>query len=426
MNKTFQIVLLIVFGLFVIIAVIVFALGSSSGTDVAQIGGVVNVWGPFPQRPMELLFGEMRDQYEQFEVNYTEHDPRTLKGDLVEALASGRGPDLVILPHTELAGQIDRLIPVSYEFIGERVYDDTFADAASIYKTSAGIYAFPFAADPLVMFWNKTIFANSGVAIPPKHWNEFLTLAPTITKKSGNNFSQSLVALGDGGNVLYTKEILSALTMQTGNPIVRYNDGMAEVVLDEGDGASSALQFFIEFANPNKTAYSWNSAQPPSREAFAGGNVAIYFGRASYIGLIRELNPHLDFDITILPQIKDSQLRVTYTDVYGVSITRGAPNPEGAYAVASLLTFGPFANRLPELLSLPPLRRDVLSLKPTDTIMPVLFESTIIARIWPDPNPEATNEIFKNMVSQVTVGRLTAEDAISRAQSLLANLIKPI
>ena len=409
-----------------VIAVIVFAVGSGGDSNIDQVGGPVSVWGTFPQRQMELLFSELRDQYEQFEVTYSEHRIDNIERDFVEALASGRGPDIVILPHTLLASQIDRLIPVSYEFIGERVFDDTFADAASVYKTSSGIYGFPFVADPLVMFWNKTLFSNAGISLPPKHWNELLTLASQLSKKSGNTFSQNMVAMGDGNNVLYTKEILSALTMQTGNKIVANVDGGQEVVLDVGDGASSALRFFVEFANPNKTAYSWNSAEPPSRDAFAGGSLAIYFGKASDIALIKELNPHLDFDIAILPQIKDSNFRITHADIYGMSITRGSPNPEGAYAVAQILAFGPFAERFPALIGLPPPRRDILATRPTDRITPILFESTVMARVWPDPNPGITDEIFKNMVSQVTVGRLTAEDAVSRAQSLLTNLIRPI
>src|SRR3989344_4219405 len=128
MNKTFQIVLLLVFGVFVIIAVIVFAVGRT-GSEGDTIGGEVTVWGTFPEQTMNTLFGDIALEHNNFQISYVEKGTATFEDELVQALASGRGPDLAIIPHTMILAQKERLKPIPFTVLDERTFSDTFIDA---------------------------------------------------------------------------------------------------------------------------------------------------------------------------------------------------------------------------------------------------------------------------------------------------------
>ena len=107
-------------------------------------------------------------------ILYTQHSLDTLDIDLANAIAQGSGPDLVILPESHILKNSKLFASIPYSLISERTFDDTFTQAGDIFLTDNGIAALPFLVDPLVMYWNKDIFATAGVPTPPTTWNDLL------------------------------------------------------------------------------------------------------------------------------------------------------------------------------------------------------------------------------------------------------------
>ena len=183
------------------------------------------------------------------------------------------------------------------------------------------------------------------------------------------------------------------LFLQVGNPIVKIDGGRPISAISKfSDNGSyvpeqniiSALRYFMDFSNPLKTIYTWNRARQMSREEFITGNLAVYFDYASSYDLIKAQNPHLNFGVARVPQPRD-----TSADAF----------------------------------NLPPVRRDLLKVTPTDAAMTVFYDGAIRARTWLDPKPEESDKSFRVMVESISSGLSDPTKAVSRLSTDISELL---
>ncbi|MBI5400918.1 MAG: carbohydrate ABC transporter substrate-binding protein [Candidatus Yonathbacteria bacterium] len=429
--KTFQ---MVVIGVFVVLLILGF-LGFSgklplpgSKTDINY--GTVTLWGTLPSKTMQTLISAKLAGNKSIVINYVEKSMATFNRDLIEALASGQGPDFVLLPQDEMIKNLNKLNPISYQTMPERDFRDTFLPEGEMFLRPDGIVALPFTLDPIVMYWNRDIFANAGVVIPPTLWKQFYDLAPKITARDSNGkISRSFVSFGGYRNVSNAKEILSIFIMQAGSPVVVRKDGVLSAALViQGDGSGenpvvSAVRFFTEFSKPDKDSYSWNSSLPDSRTMFESGDLATYFGYVSEYQLIQQKNPHLNFDVVRVPQAENTLAKITFGRMHGLAITLASKNPQGALYGELLLTSKDIIEGISGLTALPPVRRDSISLRPADPTLSVFYDSAIIARAWYDPSPSETDALFRNMIEDVVSGKLNMAQALSVVQESMTRLL---
>ena len=429
----FQSVVLVIFGFFAIAAVIIFSMTSSSGGEIG-FAGTFKLWGIIPadkiKEPLVTL-NSANSKY--FKVEYTEKRAETFENDLISALAAGNGPDLVFLPNDLIVQNSDKILPISNDLYPVRNFSDDFADGASLFQSSRGILGMPLYVDPLVMYWNRDIFSTGGIASYPTKWTEFENLARRLTiSDRGGNITQATVAMGSFGNIEHVKDILVALFMQTGKDLVRFSqpDERNSVYIvdfghrDDIGGPASALRFFLDFSDPNKKTYSWNVAMPNSLQNFSGGTLAVYFGLASDYAIIHKGNPHLDFDVAILPQLSTLKNKTTFGNFYGVAVTKGAKNPGVAEQIAIAMSGQDFVKSLSDKISLPPLRRDLLAIGSKDSAQSIFYSSAIMSKSWLDPLPLETDKIFQEMTESVLSGVLNERGSIDSVINKLNNLIK--
>lgn len=425
MNK-FQLGLLIVFGLFIIFGVGIFAVGglSSNKSPTAK----PTIWGTIDKKVFEkAIVDSGLSQDKSVVITYVQKDPSTFDQDFVEALASGVGPDLVFVTNQTLARNESKIYPIPYANYSARDFSTNFAEVAEVFFAPNGILALPISVDPLVMYWNRDIFTNAGIATPPKLWSEFYDLAVQLTKKDSNlNVTQSVAPLGEYSNVSHAPELMSLLLMQAGTSIIQRNpdNTLKNVLTTPPLAADRALTFYTEFSNPLRTYYSWNRSLPASKNFFLSGNLALYFGLASESSELRLKNPNLDFDVAAMPQSKDAPRVMTFGNVTGVSIVRNSKDIAGAYRVAVLLSSAPFTQALALGTSLPPPRRDLLAVKPSQPFLAVFYTGALQAKTWIWPDTLKTPLTFKEMIESVTGGRNSVSEAVSQAATSLQNQIQ--
>ena len=425
--KPFQAVLLVIFAVLAMFAVFLFATFSGGGNK--SVGHVV-IWGSLPQTLIDGVINTTRVSANELkDVDYVYVPEDQLVGNLVEAIAGGKAPDLVLFPASSLAAEKDKLQPISYRSLSRRSFQDTFVQAGETFLASDGIYGLPFYIDPYVTYWNRSIFSAGGAARAPKYWDEFTDIAPRLTKKTdAGTLTQSAVALGEWDNIVGAKDILVSLITALGNPIIKYDaSGAPYIALAEraDDGttpAESALLFYTAFADPTGTAYAWNRSQPNSRDAFVGGLLGVYLAPASELTSIRAANPNLNFDVAAYPQSRDGEPAVPAT-LYALAIPRGAANPTGALSVAGVLSGSDAQKALAEATGLPSVRRDMLTVSPDNPYESIFRDAALNAFIFPDPDPAATDAIFKRMVENVSSGKLRISEAVRSAQGELETLI---
>lgn len=430
-DKTFQLVVLAVFGILAIVGVLFLALAKVGG-NADGIGQVV-IWGTVDRVIMQKQLSLLRDIDERVTagVSYVEKDSRTFTKELVEALAAGEGPDIFLLRQDEIVQQRNKLFITSYDSFSLRRFKDTYIEEAELFLEPDGIIAFPYIIDPMILYWNRDILSREGIAVPPEFWDEFFTLSPQITKRDQlSNILQATVALGEYRNINHAKDILSILMIQAGNPIVkRDNQNILQSRLTDQLGftvrpAESALRFYTEFSNPVKSVYSWNRALPDARTTFLTGDLTFYFGFASELPELRRANPNLNFDIALLPQAREDGVKATFGKMYGFAITQASPNKQGSLQVAALLTSDVLLSDLTKATGLPPVSRRLLSIKPSDAIGPILYDSALISRAWLDPNNNQTDELYKEMIESITSGRLRVSEALGDANLELRRLLE--
>ncbi len=426
--KSFQVVLLLVFGALALSAVFMFA--TFSGNRGAQVGTVA-IWGSLPEEIVDEMLRDVARSSDGFNgVSYREVPEQVFPRTLVESIATGSGPDLILLPSDLVVSHGDKVQLISFRSVSRRDFQDSFIEAGEVYLTSSGILGLPFYIDPFVLYWNRTLFSEAGVARPPRFWDEFSEI-PTRLSKSRENGTliQSAVALGQWGNIAHAKDIFISLVYGLGNDIVAPDESgiLQSVFSGRSDTtespAESALRFYVDFSDPVKSTYSWNRSQPNARDAFLAGTLAVYLGKASEVFSLRDGNPNLNFDVSSYPRVREGRVAVP-AELFALSLPRGARNPQGALQVAATLSGAQSQRTLNTLTNLPSVRRDVSFASPDSPYEAVFQESALNAFSFYDPNPEESDKVFERMIEDVSSGRLRIAEAVRSGQQALQALLR--
>ena len=286
MKGTFQIVIIVIFMAAAIFGILVFSgaipIGDDGGTG--GVGSVV-LWGTIKSQTMASLLEDFNNANQTFTVRYEQKSADTFDQDLLEALAEGSGPDMFFLPDNLAFHYANKIFTIPYQSLPLASFKNIFAGAGEVFLTSGGMLALPISIDPLVMYYNRSILDANGIVSPPVFWDKFTKLVPFLTKKDDSNkIIKSATALGQYSNVTHAKDIISALFMQTGNPILTEENGILASSLDTPNSKyslASILKFYTDFADPSQAVYSWNKSFPNSSDAFSREDLAFYFGFSS-------------------------------------------------------------------------------------------------------------------------------------------------
>ncbi len=423
--KPFQIVILAIFVVGAILGVIAFA--TTSGFSGGPKVGTVVIWGTLPQQKMDDEISRLIQSQKQFaDLSYRELPEASFDTKVADALASGTGPDLLLITQEQFLGEKSKLTPIPLANISKRTFVDTYPSIAQLFFTDQGAYALPLVVDPLMMYFNRTQLAAAGSASAPSTWEAVAALAPRLTHlDASQNVVKSAIAFGLYENIENARAVISLLFLQSGSPITTNASGTLRSALfsDQGSPLEAALNYYTQFANPAKTIYSWNRSLPIDRTAFTGGNLSLYFGYASERPFLEEANPNLDFDMAKVPQASSGGVRATYARVYGLAMTKATGNPSGALAVAKALAEPVEQAALAESLSMAPASNSLLEAGSTDLYGALYYPEALVASGWVSPATSQTDMVFSVMIQNVLTGRLGVAEALNAAHQSLNTLL---
>ncbi len=411
-SSTFQIIIIVVFSLFVALGMIVLYWTNKGGSGEKIT--TVYLWGPVSSVTMNGFLESLQLDKQGLNVVYEEKPADSFDEKFVEALASGIGPDAIVLPEESIYRHFDKITPIPYQTFTERNFKDSYLTGAEVYLNPKGVIGIPFSIDPLIMYWNRDMFASKGIANSPKYWDEFLALSSKLTEKKGaSGLTKSAVALGEFSNISNAKEIISAMSMQAGNYFTGINsEGDLTLNLDK-EKFLDVLDFYSQFANPLKKVFSWSRSLPNSRTVFSRGDLGVYFGFFSEKNDIFGSNSNFDFDYGYLPQVRNGDNRVTYSNMLAISVLKQSRNPSATMKLAFLVGSKEAVKIWGDLTGLPPIRRDLYSEKPTDSFGIIGYDSALIGRGWLDPNGKKTREVFRDTVESISSGWQTSTEAVA-------------
>ena len=414
-QKIFQIVLMSVFGLGVIIALGIFALnkGTTTSNDPTVLAGNLTVWGTLPYRDIKGLLDGLSTTHKDLRVTYTEKKTKTYDTELVNAFASGIGPDIFMITPETIMKQRSRLLTIPYTSFPQKTFKETFADQVRLFMLSDGIVGFPMLIDPLVMYVNRDILSDNFIVSPPKTWESLIEMNSALTKKTPTGALQSsMIALGTADNITHISEIITTLILQTGDPITVIVPQTGEIQLthksaEYGNLANSVFDFYTSFSDSTTNQYSWNSGQENDLKLFTAGKLAFYIGLASELPDIAEKNPNLNMDVTYVPILGAGGKKMVYGDMYGWGINKFSKNTNLAVRVLPEMTSNEFINAYTSTHYIAPARRDLLATPPKDdAIKGLIYNSAIISGNFWNPDKSAVTNVLRDTMRSITTGSI--------------------
>lgn len=428
-GKMFQTILLGICMAAALLSVLVFSgkipLGEKKDNTIT---GNLVLWGTYPSSAIKGITDTITKTYKKIKVVYVQKDARTYHDDIIEALASGTGPDIFFYNADESFDHEPRLFMVPFTNYPDAVYRQTFIDQASRNITTKGILGFPVSVDPLVLYYNRDILSSSFISEPPATWDALIAMVPALTKKTeSGSLIQSAIDMGGYANITHAKDILSLLMLQAGSSITgRGADGSIASMLmyaqpGQQPAAPLALDFYTKFAIPSQSVYTWNPSLPESRQQFLAGKLAFYIGYASELSDLQKRNPNLPIAVSLIPQRASTTTKMTYGTFTSLGISKVSKQQPAAVAFTLWFIQPDILKYFSDAVNEIPVRKDMLSEKPKDDAVKTLFyNSALISRGWTDPDAKKTDALFNKAVTGIISGAIP--DVFQAMQSLDASL----
>jgi len=422
--RPFELALAVIFGVLIFIALFVLQgyqpKQSETDKELSAIGQV-SIWGTLPADGINVILAQLRESSDAYRsVTYRYLSPETFDDALLRALADREGPDIILVSHEKLVTMRPRIQPFSYNSFPIRDFRNLYIDGAQIFLLNEGVYGYPIAVDPLMMYWNRDILATEGYLQPPATWEVMVnTMFPTLIKRNfDRSIERSVVAMGEYHNVRNSFAILSALFIQGGSERIVENDrGQYVIRLQNSPSGQnplrSAADFYTRFSRPSNTLYSWNRAFSEDRQQFISGDLVFYFGYGSEASQLQRLNPNLNFDIAEIPQGETATTRRTYGKFYGLSLMKASNNQNGAAILMQNLARADIAERIALANNLVPVQRHLVTAGSNDTFGRVTYYSAGVALGWLNPELSKTNQLFQTMTNDINENRRDLSSAVT-------------
>jgi len=407
--------------------------GKVSGLKVWIVGDDNSVFGPISEK-----FG--------LPVEYVKKDFKTYERELVDALASGEGPDVFMIHNSWLPKHQSKLAFAPAELLTPLVVQKNFPDVVTTdFVRDGKIYALPLSIDTLALFYDKDVFNGSFISAPPQTWSKLQEVATRLTKRDElGNIIQSGVALGGSDrSVDKASHILALLMMQKGATMVRQSGKNYEPVLSSNtsseNSAVDALKFYLQFSDPQSPFYTWDTGQHYSIDAFSynpsvKNKVAMILSYWYQIAVMKGdeakkgKNPNLNFGVSQMPQqddVNESQY-ATYADYWGYAVAKSSKDPQSAWRFVQFLTSKASAQQYLTATKRPPALRSLIASYQDDPILSVFANQILIAKSWIQPGASDVNPLFSQAIEQVYRGQLSPEEAISALREQMRELFSRI
>jgi ABC-type glycerol-3-phosphate transport system substrate-binding protein len=402
-----------------IFAMLIFSGRIPIGNQAKTPQGEVVIWGTLPDDKMATITQAFNPEAKTYRVTYKQIQEDVFTQTLVEALANGVGPDLILAPYQIILSQATRIYPFPVSSMGEKKFKDTFVDGAAVLYGSNGALALPVSVEPMVLFYNRTLFSKHGVVNPPTYWDEVATITPNLTLAKNGVFAESGIALG-AENTPNAKDIIMTMVAQLGQtPVTTQYDQLGQPffnvtvntpVIEGGDvlPLTSVVRFFTQFADPAQKTYSWNRYAGNPDDMFVAEKLAMYIGYSGELGALRARNPRGEFEMSYLPQVRGYNNFTTGMRLYGLATLKKTRNPTTSFTVQAQFAGGDISQKIAAITGGVPALRTYSG---TQGLHEVLARSMLVARGWNDIYFTQSTTYVASMLSDVLNYRYGVADA---------------
>ncbi|HAV11627.1 MAG TPA: hypothetical protein DCX32_03745 [Candidatus Moranbacteria bacterium] len=445
-----------------------------SGCTSKNTGYLVNleIWGLFDD---SKAYEEIITEYKKInpyvgEIKYRKFTPETYKRDLIDAMASGQGPDIFLIQNTWTPSFGTKIEPAPENILRDSDIRSGFVDVVfNDFVNQEKVYGVPLSVDSLALYYNRDMFNAAGITSPPKTWEEFNEAVRKLTKlDSQGEIVQAGAALGTALNINRSTDILNLLMLQNGVQMTNSQNTKATinvgVVGSDGNVVKSgenSLGYYAQFANVRSPFYTWNNKQHNSIDAFSEGGVAMMLNYSWQREAIMNKNGKLNFGIAPVPQFNETK-PINYANYWGYAVAKNknstvivegqtiqVPNQARVHEAWQFLKFLTMKNNGvfkltniksgtskdfpvaidPAIVYLketekPAARRDIIELQKNDSIISPYAYGNLIAKSWFQADPDGVEKVLAEAIESLNRGNTSLYDALSTATNRIDDLMR--
>lgn len=231
-------------------------------------------------------------------------------------IAAGNPADVVLINYRRYAGFANSgaLEPLGgylekSEIIKEA---DFYPESIGPYKWNGELMCIPQNISSLVVYYNKDLFDQAGVAYPTQGWtwSDFLSSAQALTKDLDNDGNTDQFGAGIEASLIR----LAPFVWQAGGEIVDDEVNPSALTLDTKEAVEAAEFFFGLQTTLHAVPDAEQEASEDSESRFINGTLAMFFNSRRGVPTYRE-SATFDWDVIALPQNK-SQATILHSDAY--------------------------------------------------------------------------------------------------------------
>ena len=421
--------------------------GCTKGPDTATIEASkpksLKIWAVIDdQDSYGSLLADYQKLHPHISLDFRRFRLEEYEDALVNAFAEDRGPDIFMVHNTWIGKYTPKISPMPaytsmvYKFVSggytnrtettelrqeksltlkdlksnypDTVYNDMVRRVNTGTIMEDKIMAVPMSVDTLAMYVNKDLLNAAGIPTVPDTWTNFqATMKRLLKVDADNNILQSGTAMGTSNNVERATDILSVIMMQNGAVMTAEDGSPSYARMPEALGATrdqtpaaQALRFYLDFANPDKDIYSWNSTMPDSLNAFVQGRVAFFFGYAYHLPTIKALAPKLNLTIAKLPQIEGNPV-VNYANYWAWTVSKNSKNTETAWNFLNYLIQQDNEQKYLDAAKRPAAHKALIEKQLESEDMGVFASQILTSRSWyRGADPTTMESAFSSMIDE--------------------------
>ncbi|MDP9315886.1 MAG: sugar ABC transporter substrate-binding protein [Chloroflexota bacterium] len=290
------------------------------------------VWGdPAEKAAYEGIVKAFEQQQPTIDVEIT-HIPgqNDYRKRLAADFAAGQPADVVLLNYRRMPtfaakGAIEPLEPFLER--STRIKEqDFYPEPMAAFRFNGTLMCIPQNTSSLVVYYNKQLFDQAGVAYPNDNWtwDDFLTTAQTLTKDvNGDGTIEQY-----GAGIEPTAIRLAPFIWQNGGNIVDNATEPTTLTLDAPE-ALAAAQWFVDLQVKHHVVPDAVAAESEDDESrFQNGRTAMLFDSRRAVPTLRTINT-FDWDIAPLPHGPQATT-ILHSDAYCMSAK--AANKEAVWS----------------------------------------------------------------------------------------------
>lgn len=308
--------------------------GESGSKGEGKVSGEVSfmVFGdPEEIQAYRDVIGAFENKQPEVKVKLIEASDRDdLLARLSTSFAGGTPPDLFLLNY-RFYGQFAArgvIEPVEKRVDDSDVFqqEDFYEPAMKAFRFDGTLTCLPQNISSLVVYYNKDLFKEAGVAEPKAgwRWDDMVATAKKLTKDSNDDGMAEIYGLGVEPSLIR----IAPFVWSNGGEVVDDEEKPTHFALDTPE-AEEALERFLQLRVVEKVVPSEEEVKAEDDETrFQNGRMAMVLSSRRSTPTFRTIQG-FDWDVAALPQHKE-QAGILHSDAY--CMTKASENKDAAWS----------------------------------------------------------------------------------------------